>query len=189
MVHVTYTSPVIGCDSIVYQVCDPSNLCDTAVIAICIVDSLNSNHPPVAVDDFASTDYVTPVVVSVLSNDSDPDGNTITVSTTLACLPTLGVATVNGNGTITYVPSSSANANTPDSFCYVICDNGIPSLCDTAIVYITIDNSVQAVNDTVTTGLFHPITIDVIANDFDPEGDSFSVTTVINLQAHKVQQH
>ena len=53
---------------------------------------------------------------------------------------TLGTATVNGNGTITYVPGPGANANAPDSFCYVICDNGVPSLCDTATVHISIIN-------------------------------------------------
>jgi len=38
------------------------------------------NHPPDAVDDSATTDEDTPVDVNVLDNDSDPDGDTLTIS-------------------------------------------------------------------------------------------------------------
>ena len=37
------------------------------------------NQPPVAVDDEAETDHDTPVTFDVLANDTDPDGDTLTV--------------------------------------------------------------------------------------------------------------
>src|SRR5690349_7348302 len=38
------------------------------------------NHPPVAVDDHATTAEDTAVVVDVLANDSDPDGDPLTIT-------------------------------------------------------------------------------------------------------------
>ena len=37
------------------------------------------NHAPVAVDDTASTAFETSVLVDVLANDSDPDGDSLTL--------------------------------------------------------------------------------------------------------------
>ena len=44
----------------------------------------------------------TPVTVNVLANDSDPDGDPLTV--TGAAAPAHGTAVVNANNTITYTP-------------------------------------------------------------------------------------
>ena len=41
-----------------------------------------------------------------------------------------------GDGTITYTPDP--NFVGVDSFMYSICDNGIPILCDTALVVVTV---------------------------------------------------
>ncbi len=180
---ISYTSPVEGLDSIVYQVCDPFGLCDTAIIYINITDSPNTNHPPVAVDDFETTDYLTPVVVNVLDNDHDPDGDSIHV-TIIPCPASDGVGVVSGNGTtITYTPGPNANADNPDTLCYVICEVANTTSCDTANVVIYINNSVQGVADCGNheTGRENPIDIDVTANDFDPEADSFCVTSVLPI--------
>ncbi|MBL7778270.1 MAG: tandem-95 repeat protein, partial [Chitinophagales bacterium] len=180
---VTYTSPVVGCDSIIYQICDPNGACDTAVIYVCVNTTLNNNNPPAATDDHVTTSYLTAITIGVKNNDSDPDGDAITVQPTLPCPPADGVATVNANGTITYMPGPGANALNPDTFCYVICDNGIPSKCDTAVVVVYILNSVQAVNDcgTFVTGRFNDLDLDVLSNDFDPESDSFNIISVVAL--------
>ncbi len=173
---ITYTSPTVGVDTMTYVICDPYGACDTAIIIV-FVDSTSHNHPPVAVDDFATTNYMTAVTVPVTGNDIDPDGDPFTV-TAIPCLPSDGVATIVGN-TVVYVPGPNANALNPDTFCYVICDNGTPSLCDTATVVVYINNSVVAVNDTTSTGPYHPITVNVLHNDYDPENDTFWVVTVI----------
>ncbi len=180
---ISYNSPAVGIDQITYVICDPYNACDTAVITIYVDSTTNSNHPPVAVDDFETTDYGTPVVVNVLGNDHDPDGNSILV-TVIPCPATDGLATVTSNGnTITYVPGPNANALNPDTFCYVICEVANPNSCDTADVVVYINNSVQGVADcgNNVTGRENPIDINVLANDFDPELDSFWVSTVLPI--------
>lgn len=60
------------------------------------------NHRPDAVDDSASTDFETPVTVGVLANDSDPDGDLLTI--TSATSPD-GSVTVNADGTLTFTPA------------------------------------------------------------------------------------
>ena len=54
------------------------------------------NNPPVAVDDTATTDKDTPVVINLLGNDSDPDGDTITVDSMTD--PAKGTVVDNGDG-------------------------------------------------------------------------------------------
>jgi gliding motility-associated-like protein len=75
------------------------------------------------------------VVIGGLFNDSDPNGDSISI-TSLPCPPANGTATITNAGTITYTPNT--NFVGVDSFCYVICDNGVPGLCDTAWVYVTV---------------------------------------------------
>jgi hypothetical protein len=93
-----------------------------------------ANCPPVAVDDSAATSQNTPVTINVVENDSDPNGDPLTVTSVTD--PPHGSAVNNGNGTVTYTPDSGFVGN--DSFGYTICDDGAPPLCDTATVAVTI---------------------------------------------------
>ena len=77
-----------------------------------------TNMPPVAQNDSATTPQNTPVVVNVLTNDSDLDGGTLAiVSFTQGAS---GNVSNNGNGTLTYSPN--LNFTGADSFNYTITD-------------------------------------------------------------------
>ena len=76
------------------------------------------NNPPNAVDDSVTTSPGTPVTVNVLSNDTDADSDTLTV--TSAGVPAHGTSVINANGTITYTPASGYTG--PDQFGYSISD-------------------------------------------------------------------
>jgi hypothetical protein len=76
------------------------------------------NDAPVANGDSATTLQNTPVTVSVLSNDTDVDGDTLSVSGTTN--PAHGSVVVNGNGTITYTPTAGYTG--ADSFSYTASD-------------------------------------------------------------------
>src|SRR5207302_9195465 len=71
--HVTYTPApgYSGPDTFTYQVCDATQLCTTAVVAI---DVTAVDQPPAAADDTVSTGEGQAVHVDVLANDIDPDG-------------------------------------------------------------------------------------------------------------------
>src|SRR5205823_3637171 len=65
------------------------------------------NDAPVAVNDTATTAEDTPVSIAVLGNDSDVDGDTLTVSVATAAAH--GSAVANADGTITYTPAGKYN--------------------------------------------------------------------------------
>jgi hypothetical protein len=130
--------------------------------------------PPVAADDSATTVEDTPVTIDVLANDSDPNGDPLTVTAVTA--PANGTATTNG-ATVTYAPG--ANYNGPDAFTYEACD---PSGgCDTATVTVevaAVNDPPVAVADAATVVKNRTATIAVLANDGDPDGDALRVGAV-----------
>ena len=175
---ITYTPPsdFNGPDTLTYKVCDSGGLCDTAQV---ILNITPVNDPPVATDDMPSTSEDTPLIVNVLNNDTDPDGNLLGDSVRVLTNPKNGSVVDNGDSTLTYTPT--ANFNGLDSIQYEVCDTSVlGSLCDTAWVYIT----VNPVNDPPLQGnetVFTPtdsllMDIDLDSNNTDPDGDLLTVT-------------
>ena len=109
-----------------------------------------------------TTDEDTPVTVSVLGNDSDVDGDTLSVVGTTA--PSNGSIVDHGDGTITYTPDADFNGS--DSFTYTISDGNGGT--DTATVTVTVDpvnDAPDAVDDARSTPEDTPVTIPVLGND------------------------
>ncbi len=137
-----YTPPAgyVGEDSFEYTVCDDGNpqACDTATVYIEVLPIGGpDNQAPIANADTAGTEVDTPVSGNVLSNDFDPDGDPIVVTTTTVTTAEGVVVTIDPNtGDYTYTPPVGFTGD--DSFEYTICDNGNPALCDTAVVVITV---------------------------------------------------
>lgn len=77
-----------------------------------------SNPAPVADDDVVETPEDSPVITAVLGNDTDVDGDPLSV--TSASTPTHGTVSINPNGSITYTPTAGYVG--PDSFTYTISD-------------------------------------------------------------------
>ncbi len=93
-----------------------------------------TNRPPDAVNDAASVNQGQSVNITVLNLDSDPDGDTLTV--TAITQPAVGSAVLNADGTVTYTaPSTFAGTTT---FTYTISDGNGGT--DTATVTITVRN-------------------------------------------------
>ena len=77
------------------------------------------NSPPIAVADTATTTAGTPVNIAVLANDSDPNGDPLTI--TAVSTPVHGTATINQQPTrVTYTPTAGFSGS--DSFTYTISD-------------------------------------------------------------------
>ena len=198
----TITGDSIGTFTIEYQVCDTDQyavhvLCDTSVIIATIISPADTlvNHPPVAVNDHATTTGTTPATVNVRGNDSDPDHDPLTMPILVGSPtnPSLGTFVVNNDGTVTFTPSGGLPSGIYiDSIMYSVCDSGnthlVPSpLCTTAWLIITINNTDTAianrapvaVDDHVTTQPVTPVVISVRHNDSDPDGDALTLPTVI----------
>lgn len=133
------------------------------------------NEPPAASDDSAVTEEGSAVSVAVLANDSDPDGDDLSVSTVSD--PANGTATINADNTVTYTPDAGFTGT--DTFTYTAFDGEYE---DTATVTVTVEarpNTAPVANDdTATTPRNTAVTIRVLANDSDADGDALTLTGV-----------
>ncbi|MBL4585702.1 MAG: tandem-95 repeat protein, partial [Flavobacteriales bacterium] len=178
----TYTPDTgfTGPDQFVYQICDDGvpSLCAQATVYITVYPD---NNPPVAVDDFNNTLVDTPVSGNVVTNDTDPDGDNLTVTTTPISGPSNGTLTLNPDGSYTYTPDPGFEGE--DTFTYVVCDDGIPTLCDTAdvtisVIPVTVDNDPPVANpDAYVTQEGIPVGGNILVNDSDPDGDNIILNT------------
>lgn len=132
------------------------------------------NSPPVAVNDKASTQSGAAVVIAVLANDSDPDGDSLTVVSVSA--PADGSATINADGTVIYLSASDFHGS--DSFTYTV-DDGHGH---TAVGSVTIKVNAPPVATAAHYAVPQNQTLNVSAakgvlvNDSDPDGDALSVS-------------
>lgn len=90
------------------------------------------NASPDAVDDYVTTTQGQPVDVDVLSNDSDPNGDTLSIESVTQ--GSLGTVSING-GMVRYTPVDGNMGL--DNFTYTINDGNGET--DTATVYVTIN--------------------------------------------------
>ncbi|WP_297094904.1 Ig-like domain-containing protein [uncultured Draconibacterium sp.] len=153
---VTYTPDLgyVGPDMFIYQIFDDGIPCEPEPgEAIVFITVIPANEPPVAVDDYFEVPCGELFGNVLYDNgngaDSDPDGDAITVNPVPVTPPDSGALTLFDDGRFEYIPFDGFFGT--DSFQYVICDNGIPSLCDTAWVYIkrVPDNDCDGVADAI----------------------------------------
>jgi len=144
---------------------------DTALVTIEITGS--ASNPPVANDDTAATAENTPVTINVLSNDNDPDGDDLSI--TQVSDPANGTATIDGD-LIQYTPNNGFNGT--DSFTYTISDGTSTATATVAVNVTPVNTAPIPLPDTAVTQEETPVTIDVLANDSDPDEDTLSLTGV-----------
>ena len=150
------------------------------------LDVLPVNDPPAPLTDTASTDEDTPVVVDVLANDDDVDGELVPGSVTVTVPPQHGTTAVNPQtGAITYTPAEDYNGT--DTFTYRVADDGFPepALDATATVLLAVgavNDTVDAVDDAATTKEDTSVTVDVLSNDSDIDGELLPATVSITRQ-------
>ena len=162
-----------GNDTVYYVLCDSFGLCDTASVIITVAGCSNA---PVAVNDFKCTSVDTPVAISILSNDYDPNGDMMipVISDTV----NNGSTMISGAGVVTYVPNAGFSGM--DTFTYYVVAGGDTS--NIATVVITIDTAgcdhpPVAVTDTASTA-GEPVVVCVLTNDYDLDGDTITLVAI-----------
>lgn len=156
-----------------YTISDTAGLTASAIARIEI-----ANGPPDAQDDAATTRIATPVVVNVLANDRDPDGDPITV--TQVGTPANGTAVLGTAGNVTYTPRAGFVGT--DTFTYRISDGRGGS--DEARVTVTVtavnpgNRPPVAVDDRYTVLGAIPTILFVLSNDSDPDGDPIEIVSI-----------
>ena len=168
-----------GADVFTYHMVDGTDTSSPATVTI-TVDPVND--PPVAGNDSYRTNVGTALVVAapgVLGNDTDVEGDTLTVASHTD--PTHGSLTINSDGSFTYTPDTTPSAfQGVDSFTYKANDGTADS--NSATVTITVDAAPVAVNDsydaTEDTALSVPAGTGVLANDTDADNDTLTAAVV-----------
>jgi|GEM_PF-4639371 len=180
----TYTpnSNFNGNDSFTYQIEDDFQGLAQAQVTL-QVNPVNDN-PIANTDTFTVNEdtILTQPANSLTSNDSDIDGNTVSVSTLPAQAPGSGVVVINSNGGFTYTPNS--NFNGADSFVYTLQDG--QGGTDTGLVQITVLAVADAPivnNDTAEVVSGSDVIINVLDNDQNPDGEQ-NLLTIISAQAN-----
>ena len=160
-----------GVDTFTYTVSDGNGGFDTGTVTVTVS---STNIDPLAVDDADSTPEDTAVTIDVLGNDTDADLDPLVVDSVTQG----GNGSVTDNDTdVTYTPNQDWNGT--DTFTYTISDGS--GGFDTATVTVTVSAEPDppvAVDDADSTLEDSPVTVDVLANDSDPESDSLSVDSV-----------
>ncbi|WP_386067957.1 Ig-like domain-containing protein [Tahibacter sp. UC22_41] len=181
--QVSYTPApgYVGADSFTYTISDGHGGSDTATVTVTI--GASGNRPPAAADDSAQTPPATPVRINVLRNDSDPDGDSLSV--TSVSTPAHGTAAINDDGSVTYTPAAGFEGS--DGFTYTVSDGrgGTATARVSVLVGAGANRPPIAVNDEIGVLKGGGVDIPVLANDSDPDGDTLRVIRVENLGPHQ----
>ena len=144
-----------------------------AVVVVGTAPNTGENQAPIANADAGSTSFGVPITLSLLTNDSDPDGDN-PLGITALTQPAAGQGTValNGSTSVVYTPPAVVNAPLTTTFTYKAQDAKGLASANPATVTITVapNQAPTAVADSVAT-LGVAIPINVLANDTDPEGN------------------
>ena len=163
-----------GTDRFTYTVSDESGLTATATVTVTV---LPVNDPPEAVDDEAETLEDEAVVVDVLVNDTDADGDPIRVVS-------VGPA---GHGATTMAPhrvrySPDPNWHGTDRFVYTIADpDGLTATATVTMTVLPVNDAPEAAGVIPDQALEEggaPVTVDLTPYFTDVDGDVLTYTAV-----------
>ncbi len=157
-----------------YEISDGNGANDSAQITVTV---LPVNDPPVANDDFAQTPQTTSINIDVLNNDTDVDGDVLTVISTSGGQ---GAVVIESDNTLTYTPGQAPVGI--DTFDYTISDpSGETSTATVSVDVGLVSRAPIANNDDYTSLIDQLLTVTaaqgLMVNDSDPDGDTISIVT------------
>ncbi|MDX1997980.1 MAG: tandem-95 repeat protein [Thermoanaerobaculia bacterium] len=169
----TPAANVWGSDFFDYEIVDPLGATATARIT---VEILAVNDPPVTTYENETTTEDSTLVIDVLANDFDVEGEPLTAVVTVA--PQHGTAVVQGDGKVLYTPAADFHGE--DEFLYTVSDLGGASAPAVAFVTVTpVNDAPTAGADSATTTEDTSAVLAVKANDGDVDGDALTVAITV----------
>lgn len=176
----------VGVDSFTYIVSDPDNAQDSAQIRVIVQQSMAENSAPNAVDDLGFSVRVgRSLTIPVLTNDRDIDGDELSV--VRVGVPSLGTAVIEGNQITFTAPAELNGGAQVVSLQYWITDGNpiITGRDDAYTAAVTIEvippDPEPPTPAPDTFGPFREgdsVSLDVLANDSDPDGNRENLTIV-----------
>lgn len=167
----TYQSNLnfFGNDTLTYTFCDddPSNeLCDTAFVFITVNPI---NDAPIAINDTLEVYQGISFTSDLSINDDNNDGPVKLYSIIKAV--NNGNAILTNRGILSYTSNNSFVGN--DTLIYELCDSADINLCDTAIVFLKVNQVFElpiAINDTIVLKKNTSSTFNILKNDISTYG-------------------
>ncbi|NOS82965.1 MAG: tandem-95 repeat protein [Nitrospira sp.] len=177
------TAGTTATETFSYTMRDTDGATSTAVVSVTIT---GTNDGPVAVADSASAQEHQAILINVLANDTDPDaGDALRVLSIdrTGTVGTTAFASSGGVPMIYYSPNQvlPTGETATDQFRYTVVDSaGVQSTATVTVMITGVNDAPVAIGDRVSvsedTGA---ITVNVLANDQDPDaGDTKTVTAV-----------
>jgi VCBS repeat-containing protein len=166
-----------GYDSFTYTANDGQANSNVATVTINVIPV---NDPPVATDDAYATDEDTTLNIAapgMLGNDSDPDGDPLTV--VVVTVPQHGSGSIGSDGSLNYMPD--ANFSGSDTFSYKASDGTAESNISTVTITVNpINDPPVAGDDSISVDEGGQIMVEVLSNDTDPDSTlSYANVTVL----------
>ncbi|MBL3599199.1 MAG: tandem-95 repeat protein [gamma proteobacterium endosymbiont of Lamellibrachia anaximandri] len=159
-----------GTDAFTFRVSDGTASSNVATVAVTVTPV---NDAPTADDDAGATDEGGSVTVNVLDGDADVEGDALSV--TNLSVPANGTATLNADGSVTYTHDGGETIS--DSFTYTANDGTDDSAPATVNITVTpVNDAPIGVADSGATLEGGTVTIDLLANDSDAEGDPLTIS-------------
>ncbi|WP_373925867.1 tandem-95 repeat protein [Vibrio parahaemolyticus] len=163
---ITPTADWNGSKALTFTATDPSGES--------VSQTVNFTVAPVAdiVADKATVVEDTPTIIKVLGNDTfEGDGKVVALDTNNG--PANGTVSVNPDGSVTYTPND--NYHGTDSFTYIVTSGGVSESTTVSVDVTPVNDAPVAKDDIATTQEDTAVTIDVLPNDTDVDGDKLSI--------------
>ncbi|MFL0867839.1 tandem-95 repeat protein, partial [Vibrio parahaemolyticus] len=163
---ITPTADWNGSETLTFTATDPSGES--------ISQTVNFTVAPVAdiVADKATVVEDTSTVIKVLGNDTfEGDGKVVSLDAENG--PKNGTVIVNNDGTVTYTPND--NYVGKDTFTYIVTSGGVSESTTVEVNVTPVNDAPVAKDDIATTQEDTAVTIDVLPNDTDVDGDKLSI--------------
>ncbi|WP_434635277.1 tandem-95 repeat protein [Vibrio sp. SCSIO 43086] len=129
------------------------------------------NDAPIATNDAIQTDEDSQVVIDVLANDSDIEGDDLTI-TSASVSEEQGIVEI-VDGKLVFTPAENFNGNATIS--YTISDGELEDEAQVSVTVNSVNDAPIAFNDATITEEDTSVTIDVLPNDTDIDGDTLSI--------------
>ncbi|EIO5099433.1 tandem-95 repeat protein, partial [Vibrio parahaemolyticus] len=163
---ITPTADWNGSETLTFTATDPSGES--------VSQTVNFTVAPVAdiVADKATVVEDTPTIIKVLGNDTfEGDDKVVSLDTNNG--PANGTVSVNPDGSVTYTPND--NYHGEDTFTYIVTSGGVSESAIVEVNVTPVNDAPVAKDDIATTQEDTAVTIDVLPNDSDVDGDKLSI--------------
>ncbi|MBM5175507.1 tandem-95 repeat protein, partial [Vibrio parahaemolyticus] len=144
---------------------------DLVVSGSANLDILPINDAPNAENDVITTEEDTAVTINVLVNDSDVEGDVLSIQS--ASVPSEQGSVDIVDGKLVFTPAENFNGEA--TITYIVTDGDLTDEAKVTVTVTPVNDSPVAVDDTTSIQEDTVVTIDVLTNDTDVDGDKLSI--------------